>query len=133
MDVGQEAWEADLATGVVSAARTPLPNGITWVSLNESQKNEYSRTTIRDNGGVVCTALFLRMLVDEYLLWRLAIIKQMGGEGEYVTGDCLLCATPGKSDRVDEATLLWVVPEKIQRTCLYVAGTRENTQLDGWN
>ena len=119
VDVGSTTWNEDLAAGVVTAARTPLLNGVTCIALDTAALSAADANVIRDDGGVVCTELYLRFLVKEYQRWRLAIIKRMGGEGEYVHASCLLSATPGKSDRVDKTKFTWQVTKNIQRACAW--------------
>ena len=118
VDVGSTTWNEDLAAGVVTAARTPLLNGVTCIALDTAALSAEDANVIRDDGGVVSTELYLRFLVKEYQRWRLAIIKRMGGEGEYVHANCLLSATPGKSDRVDKTKFTWEVTKNIQRAVM---------------
>ena len=81
VDVGQQTWETDLAMGIETAGMTPLLNGVTCISLDASSKAEDTMSLVRDDGGVICTRLLLRLLVDEYVAWRLAIIKKWGEKG----------------------------------------------------
>ena len=119
IDADQQTWETDLTTGIVHAKTTPLLNGVTCISLNASPTEPGATSVVRDDGGAICTSLFLRLLVEQYLAWRLCIIKKMGGEGEYVSSECLIHAAVGKSDRVNRAHFSWAVPKKIQRACAW--------------
>ena len=115
----QHAWEADLTTGIVSAKTTPLLNGVTYISLSTSSTEADKEKVVIDDGSAVCSTVFLCMIVDQYVAWRLDVIKKLGGNGEYVQAECLLHAVPGKSDKVDKSHFSWAATKKIQRACMW--------------
>jgi hypothetical protein len=113
IEVPGDEWTRDVQCGIVTSRRVPLTGGMALIGRSSFEEDKI----LSDTTGIVPSHIFLELVVEQFLSWRLAVLRRLGYDKEYVSGDSLVLASPGKSDRVNKKAFHWTPPRPVQTAC----------------
>ena len=113
VEIPRDEWDRDIQCGIITSRRVPLTGGMKLIGRSSLEEDKI----LCDTTGIVPAHIFLELVVEQYMSWRLAVLRRLGYDRDYVSVDSFVIVTPGKSDRVNKKKFHWSPQRSVQTAC----------------